>query len=182
VDGVPTLLGLSHFEMIPTTEVEVVTTSGEFRHTTSNLNVSIASALKRRKEVLSVKDTADHAPVGAEDRLGPVIFAMTPITEVEVVVTLGGLSLVFHDLLDMLVQQCAECASGRQRAALSVRDIVEPAVDGLQQRALNGHYHSVMILIIVAEAVLIVGILIAPHQYTLLSVVQRTVHARIKVE
>jgi len=131
VDGVPTLLGLSHSEMIPTTEVEVVTISGESRDTTRNQIVSIVSALKRRKEALSVKEDVAHAPVGAEARLGPIIFAMTPITGVVVVVTHGELSLVFQFLLEYRVQQYVECVSRRQRAALSVRAIVNLAVDGL---------------------------------------------------
>jgi len=121
VDGVPTLLGHSHSEMTPTTEVEVVATNGESRHITLNQNVSIASALERRKEALSVKKSVAHAQVGAEGRLGPVTSAMIPTEEVVVVVTLGRLSLVFHVLLDQCVQQCVEYASRRQRAALSVR-------------------------------------------------------------
>lgn len=178
MDGVPIRLGLSHSGMTPTTEVEAVTTSGESRRPTSNRNVSIASALKRRKEALNVKENGAHAPVGVGALLGPVISAMTPTTEVVVVVTVGGLSRVFHGLLDQCVHQCVGCVSWRQRAALSVRVIVIPVVDGLQQRILLGLYHFEMIQIIVVEAVLIVGTLIAAQMYIPPSAVQRTAHAR----
>jgi len=178
VDGAPTPLGLSHSEMTLTTEAGAVTTSGEYSRKTSAHYVSIEFALKRRKEALNVREFAAHAPVGVELLLGQVISGMTPTTEVVVVATLGGLSLVFHYLFNHCVHQYAEFASRRRRVALNVRAIAKPAVVGLQQRILLGHCHFEMIPIIVQEAVLISGFLIAAHQYIPLSTVRRTTRVK----
>ncbi|KAJ7385547.1 hypothetical protein OS493_015121 [Desmophyllum pertusum] len=160
VDGVPILFGLSHSEMTPITEMEAVITSGESRHTpTSDQARSIVSAFKRRKEARSVKEHATRAPVGAQTRLGPAISVMTQITEVAVVVTLGRSSLEVHLAVYLLLgtSQRVECASKRQRAAPSAREIVKAVVDGPQARILPGHHHFEMIQMGALEAVLIVG-------------------------
>ncbi|XP_078376746.1 uncharacterized protein LOC144660060 [Oculina patagonica] len=165
VDGVPILLGLNHSEMTPITEVEAVATSGKSRHTTeSNQTGSIASAFKRRKEARSVKELEARAPVGASTPLGPNISVMTPTTEVVAVVTLGRSSLNGYRVV---TSRCAECASKKQREALSAREIAKAAVNGARGRTkmVIGPCHSEMIQMGALGAVLIGGIWIAPHQF-----------------
>lgn len=156
VDGVPVLLGLSHFEMTPTTEVEAVTTSGKSKHTKlSGLTNSIASASQRQKEARSVKVHEVHAPVGAKTRPGLNISVMTPITEVVAVVMLGRSNRDGHLLI---TSQLVECASKRRRAALSARETAKAAVDGAQTRLPLGRCHFGMIQMGALVVVLIIGI------------------------
>lgn len=156
VDGVPVLLGLSHFEMTPTTEVEAVNTSGKLRPTKlSDRTSSIASASQRQKEARSVKVHEVHAPDGAKTRLGLSISVMTPTTEVAAVVTLGRSNRDGHL---SFMSQLVECASKRRRAALSARETAKAAVDGAQARVPLGHCHFEMIQMGVLVAVLIIGI------------------------
>lgn len=160
-DGVQILPGLSHFEMIPTIEVEAVTTSGKSKLiTTSNQTSSIVSAFKKRKEARNVKEHEALAPAGAKARLGQNISAMTLTKEVGVAVTLGRSSLNRRPT----AFQPVECASKKLRAALSVRVIAKAAVDGAQRRIPSGPCHSEMIRTTEEEAVLITGIWIASTQ------------------
>lgn len=164
VDGVPILPGLSHFATTPTTEVEAVTTSGKSRHTTTSHHTgSIASAFKRRKEALSVKELEARAPVGAITRPGPNISAMTPTTEAVAVVTLGRSSLDGHLTIS---SHCAACALKKQKEALSARATAKVVVDGAGggTKMAIGPCHFEMIQIIAVGAVLIGGIWIVPHQ------------------
>ncbi len=163
VDGVLILPGLSHFATTPTTEAEAVATSGKSRHTTTSRHTgSIASAFKRRKEALSVKELEAHVLVGAITRPGPNISVMTPTIEAVVVVTLGRSSLDGHLTV---TSHCAECALKKQREALSARATARAVVVGAGRgtEMAIGPCHSEMIQIIAVGAVLIGGIWIAPH-------------------
>lgn len=160
-DGVPILPGLSHFEMIPTIEVEAVTTSGKSKLITiSNQTSSIVSAFKKRKEARNVEEHEALAPAGAKARLGQNISAMTLTIEVGAAVTLGRSSLNRRPT----AFQPVECASKKLRAALSARVIAKAAVDGPQRRIPSGPCHSEMIRTNEEEAVLITGIWIASTQ------------------
>ena len=177
MDGVTARLGLIRFEMTLTIEVEAAGTSGESKHMVlSARSWSIASALRRRKEAHNAKEHETRAPGGAHLRLGPVSSEMIPMTEAVAVVTLGRSS---HDMLpNRSVSMFVACASGKLRAALSVRETVKAAVGGVHliSQILPGPYLSVMTPTTAEEAVNINGTWIAPLTVAPFSA-HHTVHA-----
>ena len=163
MDGVTALLGLNRFEMSLTIEVGAVSINGESKHMVlSTRACSIACASRRLKEARSAKKREARAPNGAQPPLGPVLSGMTPIIEVVAVVTPGRSS---HALLpNRSVSMFVVCASGKLRAALSVRESVKAAAGGvhLRLKILSGPYVSVMTPTTAVEAVNINGTWIAP--------------------
>ena len=172
--GAIVLHGLNHFETTPTIELEAATTNGELKHRgRSTRRWSTVSALGRQKGAHSAKEPGIRALVGPPVRPGPTASEMTPTTEAADVVTLGRSSHVVLSRGSPF--RCVAYALRKSRAALSVKEIVKVAVDGVLQAWIpRGPRLSMMIPTTVAEVAFTNGFSIVPRSQFLAPVQEIT--------